>query len=92
MDFRNTTYNYLSTLGLSVNVRMEEALYSLHDGKLLVNGTYMTEVHITALVFGETTCRNGCTPGARVSYFTPPGTQRYRPGGPGRRGLGYLYL
>ena len=59
---------------------MEEALYSLHDGKLLVNGTYMTEVHTTALVFGETTCKNGCTPGARVSYFTPPGrTQRYVP-------------
>ena len=46
-DFRggnNTLYNFLSTPGLSVNVRMEEALYSLHDGKLLVNGTYMTEV------------------------------------------------
>ena len=39
----NTTF-VPPPLGLSVNVRMEEALYSLHDGKLLVNGTYMTEV------------------------------------------------
>ena len=45
-DFRGTDqglYNYLSTPGLSVNARFEEALYTLHDGLLLVNGTFMTE-------------------------------------------------
>ena len=35
-------------------MRLEEALYFLHDGKLLVNGTYMTEVHVAALVTGNT--------------------------------------
>ena len=56
-DFRgkqNTLYNYLSAPGLSVNVLTEEALYTLHDGKLLVNGTYMTEVHVATLVEGKT--------------------------------------
>ena len=85
-DFRNTwtcTTTSLSTLGLSVKQcthgrgallaprRQAPGERHLHD----------REVHITALVFGgdPTTCKNGCTPGARVSYFTPPGTQRYVP-------------
>ena len=58
-DFRGedgALYNYLSTPGLSVNVRIEEALYTLHDGKLLVNGTFMTEVHVSALVAGDRLC------------------------------------
>ena len=45
-------------------MRLEEALYFLHDGKLLVNGTYMTEVHVAALVTGNTQCK-----WAYVSYF-----------------------
>ena len=59
-DFRGkhgSIYNYISTPGLSVNVLFEEALYTLHDGKLLVNGTYMTEVHVTTLVEGESMCK-----------------------------------
>ena len=59
-DFRGedgALYNYLSTPGLSVNVRIEEALYTLHDGKLLVNGTFMTEVHVSALVAGDRLCK-----------------------------------
>jgi len=66
-DFRGkhgTIYNYVSAPGLSVNVRHEEALYHLHDGKLLVNGTFMTEVHISALVAGVSMCK-----WAHVSYF-----------------------
>ena len=61
-DFRGTDrglYNYLSTPGLSVNVRFEEALYTLRDGLLLVNGTFMTEVHVAALVAGNTACKWG---------------------------------
>ena len=61
-DFRGedgALYNYLSTPGLSVNVRIEEALYTLHDGKLLVNGTFMTEVHVSALVAGDRLCKWG---------------------------------
>ena len=58
---------------------MEEALYSLHDGKLLVNGTYMTEVHITALVFGDTTCKT-----ARVSYYGSELNGPYRSPAPPR--------
>ena len=59
-DFRGTDqglYNYLSTPGLSVNARFEEALYTLHDGLLLVNGTFMTEVHVAALVAGDAVCK-----------------------------------
>ena len=58
-DFRGKQgwYNYLSTPGLSVNARFEEALYTLHDGLLLVNGTFMTEVHVAALVAGDAVCK-----------------------------------
>ena len=56
-DFRGkhkSLYNYLSAPGLSINVRLEEALYTLRDGQLLVNGTFMTESHVATLVAGET--------------------------------------
>ena len=59
-DFRGkhkSLYNYLSTPGLSVNVLIEEALYTLHDGSLLVNGTYMTAVYVAALVEGDSLCK-----------------------------------
>ena len=50
-DFRgrhNTLYNFLSTPRLSVNVRTEEALFQLHDGALMVNGTFLVEAHLVA--------------------------------------------
>ena len=56
-DFRGkhkSMYNYLSAPGLSINVRLEEALYTLRDGQLLVNGTFMTEAHVATLVAGKT--------------------------------------
>ena len=56
-DFRgkhNSLYNYLSAPGLSINVCLEEALYTLRDGQLLVNGTFMTEAHVGTLVAGKT--------------------------------------
>ena len=56
-DFRGkhkSLYNYLSAPGLSINVRLEEALYTLRDGQLLVNGTFMTEAHVGTLVAGKT--------------------------------------
>ena len=60
-DFRGkhkSLYNYLSAPGLSINVRLEEALYTLRDGQLLVNGTFMSEAHVGTLVAGETqVCR-----------------------------------
>jgi hypothetical protein len=54
-DFRGrhgALYNFLSTPGLSVSARFEAALFWLHRGRLLVNGTFVTEVHVTALVGG----------------------------------------
>ena len=85
-DFRGkhkSLYNYLSTPGLSVNVLIEEALYTLHDGKLLVNGTYMTEVHVAALVEGDRQCKwayvsyvasqlNGSSRPHAPTLYTPP--------------------
>ena len=50
-DFRgrhNALYNFLSTPRLSVNVRTEEALFQLHDGALMVNGTFLVEAHLVA--------------------------------------------
>jgi hypothetical protein len=54
-DFRGrhgALYNFLSTPGLTVSARFETALFRLHRGRLLVNGTFVTEVHIAALVGG----------------------------------------
>ena len=50
-DFRgrhNALYNVLSAPGLSVNVKTEEAVFIAHHGVLTVNGTFLTEAHITA--------------------------------------------
>ena len=61
-DFRGTDqglYNYLSTPGLSVNARFEEALYTLHDGLLLVNGTFMTEKSTSPPSSLATPCASG---------------------------------
>ena len=45
-DFRGRAgayYSFLSAPGLALNVKMEEALYKLHGGRLTVNGTFITE-------------------------------------------------
>ena len=50
-DFRgrhNALYNFLSAPGLSVNVKTEEAVFIAHHDVLTVNGTFLTEAHITA--------------------------------------------
>ena len=50
-DFRgkhNALYNFLSAPGLSVNVKTEEAVFFAHHGVLTVNGTFLTEAHVTA--------------------------------------------
>ena len=50
-DFRgkhNALYNFLSAPGLSVNVKTEEAVFFAHHGVLTVNGTFLTEAHITS--------------------------------------------
>ena len=50
-DFRgkhNALYNFLSAPGLSVNVKTKEAVFFAHHGVLTVNGTFLTEAHITS--------------------------------------------
>ena len=47
-DKHNALYNFLSAPGLSVNVKTEEAIFTLHGGALRVNGSFLTEAHITA--------------------------------------------
>ena len=54
-DFRGrhgAIYNFLSTLGLAVNVKTEEATFKLHRGKLTVHGSFITEVHLVSRVGG----------------------------------------
>jgi len=49
-DFRgehDKVYNFLSSKNISVNVKIENSIFKL--GNLLVNGSFMTEVHISAL-------------------------------------------
>ena len=55
-DFRGgerKLFNFLSVPGLAVNVRTEESIFKLHDARLTVNGTYITELHVCALVGGS---------------------------------------
>jgi len=50
-DFRGrhkALYNFLSAPGLSVNVKTEGTVFKMHKGELTVNGTFITEAHITA--------------------------------------------
>ena len=50
-DFRGrhgALYNFLSAPGLSVNVKTEGAVFKMHGGALTVNGTFLTEAHVTA--------------------------------------------
>jgi len=44
----NALYNFLSAPGLSVNVKTEDAVFKLHGGALTVNGSFLTEAHVTA--------------------------------------------
>ena len=50
-DFRGrhqVLYNFLSTPAFSVNVKVEEAVFTIHDGALTVNGSFLTEAHVAA--------------------------------------------
>ena len=42
----NALYNFLSAPAFSVNVKTEEAVFKIHDGALIVNGSFLTEAHI----------------------------------------------
>ena len=44
----NAVYNFLSAPGFSVNVKTEAAVFKMHGGALTINGTFLTEAHITA--------------------------------------------
>jgi len=57
-DFRGrdkTYYNFFSAPNLSVNVMTEDATFVINDdrGSLTVDGSYITQVHINAVVGGE---------------------------------------
>ena len=50
-DFRgrhNALYSFLSAPGLSVNIKTEDAVFKIHDGALIVNGSFLTEAHVIA--------------------------------------------
>ena len=38
--------SWLRPQGLSLNIKAEEAMYRLHGGRLVVNGTFITEAHV----------------------------------------------
>lgn len=45
-DFRGRSgafYNFFSAPGISLNVRTEDATFTLHEGKLVVDGSFITE-------------------------------------------------
>ena len=55
-DFRGRNgryYCFLSAPNLAVNVRTEESEFTLHGGKLVVNGSFISEVHLVARVGGK---------------------------------------
>ena len=50
-DFRGENgkyYAFLSAPGFAVNVRTEDATFTLHGGKLTVHGSFITEAHVVA--------------------------------------------
>jgi len=52
-DFRGRSgflYNFLSVPGLAINVKTEDARFTLHEGKLTVDGSFITETHVVAKV------------------------------------------
>ena len=51
-DFRgrhNALYNFLSAPGLALNIKTEDSTFKMHGGKLTVDGSFMTEAHLTAV-------------------------------------------
>ena len=55
-DFRGKDgqlYCFLSAPGLAVNVKTEDAAFTLHHGRLRVDGSFITEVHLAAIVGGS---------------------------------------
>ena len=55
-DFRGRNgayYAFLSTPGLQINVRTEEAQFKTFRDALTVDGSFITELHAVALVGGE---------------------------------------
>ena len=54
-DFRGhdgSYYAFLSAPGAQVNVKTEDATFKLHDARLVVDGSFITEVHVIAVVGG----------------------------------------
>ena len=52
-DFRGhngTLYNFFSAPDLSLNILTEDATFTLHGGRLLVNGSFITEAYVVARV------------------------------------------
>ena len=41
-------YNFFSAPGISLNVKTEDAAFTLHGGKLAVDGSFITEAHLVA--------------------------------------------
>ena len=55
-DFRGkhgVYYSFLSTPSLAINVRTEEAQFKTFRDALMVDGSFITELHVVALVGGE---------------------------------------
>jgi len=55
-DFRGRNgaiYAFFSAPGLGVNVKTEDATFTLNGGKLTVDGSFITEAHVTARVGGR---------------------------------------
>lgn len=55
-DFRGRNgryYNFLSAPGLALNVKTENSTFTLHEGALTVEGSFITEVHLAAIVGGS---------------------------------------
>jgi len=54
-DFRGKDgrfFNFLSVPGLAVNIKTEDCTFSPNGGRLTVDGSFITEAHIVALVGG----------------------------------------
>lgn len=54
-DFRGRDgriYSYFSAPGIAANIKTEDATFTLHDGKLTVEGSFITELHVVARVGG----------------------------------------
>ena len=47
-DRHNALYSFLSAPDISVNVKTEDAVFKMHGGALTINGSFLTEAHVTA--------------------------------------------